>query len=164
MVENEIKKTGHSYNEVMRAIEKLSEEEKTELFELLKLDEITYLIRNEDTVTEYCSGLVKYANKYNTLAKALPKLFKMINEPTDTVNDIVREYDKLDEDKKKEATLKLMNNSVFQKDCCEILVGDFERIVEENPTLKLLNDTLGISKWYRKNVALGIGCDHEYKV
>lgn len=58
----------------------------------------------------------------------------------------------------------MLNNSEFQKDCCEILADDFERIVEENPTLKLLNDTLGISKWYKKNIALGIGCNHEYKV
>ena len=51
----------------------------------------------------------------------------------------------------------------FQKDCGDILVKDFERIVKDNPTLKLLNDTFQITDWYKKNIALGIGCNHEYK-
>lgn len=164
MVENEIKKTGHSYSDVLKAIDKLAEEEKIELLEFLKLNEITYLMDNAESVTAYCNDLIAYTNKFIAIAKALPKLYKMVNAPTDAVNDIVCEYDKLDEDKKKETALKLMNNGAFQKDCCEILVGDVERLVNENPTLKAIDNTFNIINWYKKNVERGIGMNHKYEV
>ena len=164
MAENEIKKTGHSYSEVMRAIDKLPEEEKTELLEFLKLNEITYLMDNAESVTAYCNDLIAYTNKLIAVAKALPKVYKMVNAPTDAVDDIVCEYDKLDEDKKKETALKLMNNGAFQKDCCEILVGDVERLVNENPTLKAIDNSFNIIGWYKKNIERGIGMNHKYGV
>lgn len=164
MVENEIKKPIHSYSDVLKAIDKLPDDEKTELLEFLKLNEITYLMDNAESVTAYCNDLIAYTNKFIAIAKALPKLYKMVNAPTDAVDDIVSEYDKLDEDKKRETALKLMNNGAFQKDCCEILVGDVERLVNENPTLRVINDGFNIIGWYKKNVERGIGMNHKYEV
>ena len=71
MAENEIKKTGHSYSEVMRAIDKLPEEEKTELLEFLKLNEITYLMDNAESVTAYCNDLIMCALVKRQLRVAL---------------------------------------------------------------------------------------------
>lgn len=164
MEANETKKPIHSYSEVMRAIDKLPEEEKTELLEFLKLNEITYLLESAESVTAYCNDLIAYTNKLIAVAKALPNVYKMVNAPTDAVDDIVCEYDKLDEDKKKETALKLMNNGAFQKDCCEILVGDVERLVNENPTLKAIDNSFNIIGWYKKNIERGIGMNHKYEV
>lgn len=164
MAENEIKKPAHSYSDILKAIDKLPEEEKAELLNLLKLNEITYLLESAESVSEYCQRLIAYADMNLAVAKALPKLYKMVNAPTDAVDDIVREYDKLDEDKKKETALKLMNNGAFQKDCCEILVGDVERLINENPTLKAIDNTFNIINWYKKNLKRGIGMNHKYEV
>jgi len=159
------KKTNNSFYKILKGLEKLTEEDREILLKSMDINGISKVIESKETIKMYMDESEKYINLCTQLRNVLPKLFDLVNTNTnDETEIIVEEFDKLNEKQKKEVTLKLMNNSAFQKDCCEILAGDFERIVNENPTLKLLNDTLGISKWYRKNIALGIGCDHEYKV
>lgn len=164
MVKNEIKKTAHSYSEVMRAIDKLSEEEKNVVLGFLKVNEIKILLDDKDAFIQYCNEWTVYANRLTLFINSMKKLYEMIDMPTDTVDEIVCDYNKLDEDKKKEITLKLMNNGTFQKDCCKILVGDMERLVKESPTLKNINDTFNIVGWYKRNVERGIGMNHKYEV
>ena len=164
MADKETNKPVLSYEEVMKAISKLDDEEKDIVLKQLNLNELAYVLEERSVMKEYCKKLEDIARKSDVMKKAMLKLCVYVNTPTDEAEDAVREYEKLDRDKKKETALKLLNNSDFQKDCCDILVKYFERIVEENPTLKLLNDTFNISDWYKKNIARGIGCNHEYVV
>lgn len=153
----------YTYEEILRAINKLEPNEKEAVLSLLKINEIAQLFESQQKVDECCRIAKQYVDLYSLLINSIQKLYVKVTAPTDTVEDIVCEYNDLSEDNKKNVALELLNTSTFQKDCCDILVKDFERIVKDNPTLKLLNDTFQITDWYKKNIALGIGCNHEYK-
>lgn len=79
--------------------------------------------------------------------------------------DIISEkYNILDEDEKKHIVLNLMNNPDFQKKCCEILCCDMKRCINDDATLKVLDQLFGVSKYFDRLISAGIGCDHEYRI
>ena len=154
----------HIYDVVLKAITKLPDEEKEALLNLMTINNLVSLIVSQENLNEYVDNVLRVLDQYSLLVKALADICNIMNETMDGVSDLVCDYDKLDADKKKEATLKLMNNSAFQKDCCEILVGDMERIVNEDATVKAFNDMFNITGWYKKLIKQGIGMDHHYEV
>lgn len=153
----------HIYDVVLKAITKLPDEEKEALLNLMTINNLVSLIVSQENLNEYVDNVLRVLDQYSLLVKALSDICNIMNDTMDGVSDLVCDYDKLDADKKKEATLKLMNNADFQKDCCEILVGDMERIVNEDSTVKAINDVFNITGWYKKLIKQGIGLNHEYK-
>ena len=79
----------------------------------------------------------------------------------DTISE---KYDALDDDEKKYIVLNLMNNPDFQKKCCEILCRDMKRCINDDATLKALDQLFGVSKYFDRLISAGIGCDHEYRI
>lgn len=153
----------HIYDVVLKAITKLPDEEKEVLLDLMTINNLVGLLVSQENLKEYVNSIDIVLKRYSLLVKALADICNIMNETIDGVSDLVCDYDKLDAGKKKEATLKLMNNSAFQKDCCEILVGDMERIVKEDSTVKAINDVFNITGWYKKLIKQGIGINHKYK-
>lgn len=153
----------HIYDVVLKAITKLPDEEKEALLNLMTINNLVSLIVSQENLNEYVDNVLRVLDQYSLLVKSLSDICNIMNDTMDGVSDLVCDYDKLDADKKKEATLRLMNNADFQEDCCEILVGDMERIVEEDTTVKAFNDIFNITNWYKKLIKQGIGLNHEYK-
>ena len=161
---NNMTQPNHTYNEVLRAINKLSEEDKEFILKQISIHNLLQIVDSQKSMDEYCGALDIYAQAYVWLHKVVQMVYTNMNAPDNKDEDIVSDYNKLNADQKKAVTLALLNNSDFQKDCCNILVKDFERIARENPTVKALDTLLGFSKHYKKCIELGIGCDHKYEV
>ena len=98
------------------------------------------------------------------IVNTVSELHTIINTPVDSVDDMLADYDKLNERQKKETTISLLNNDVFQKDLCDILVKDMKRVISGDPTLKFWDDLLGISNYYSKCIEMNIGTNHKYEV
>ena len=80
------------------------------------------------------------------------------------MDTISENYDSLEEDEKKAVVLNLLNNADFQKKCCEIMAGDFKRLVNSDAILKAIDNLTGLSRYFDRMVRLGIGCNHKYEV
>lgn len=155
--------TTPSYNDTIRAIMKLSDAEKTVLLSYVDLNKIASVIATEENYIKSLDECTEYANTWLTIRDALTNLHRFINDSDDETDSIVENYDRLNAPQKKETALRLLNNGIFQRDCCEILVEDMERIVNDNANIKALNDVFNITGWYKKLIKQGIGLNHHYK-
>lgn len=164
MEENEVYTPVHSYDEVMRAIGKLPEEEKNIILNQLKLAELASLLDSAEKVKEYLEMIQNYINIWTTMCNAICSLYKLVNTPDSATDNLMTDYDKLDGAQKKETALRLLNNSIFQTDCCDILIKDVEKAIENDSTLKALDNLFGITKYFKRCVRLGIGTNHRYEV
>lgn len=164
MTENETYMPVHSYDEVMKAVEKLPEEEKEIILFQMNIPQLAVLLDSAEKVEEYKESLQKYINVCIIAMNAISKLYDLVNAPDNAVADAIEGYSKLDSMQQKETALRLLNNSVFQRDCCDILISDMERVTESDSTLKALDSLLGLVKYFKKCIRLGIGTDHKYEV
>lgn len=164
MEENKEYTPVHSYDEVMRAVEKLPEEEKNIILDQLKLTELASVLDSAEKVKEYLEIIQNYINILSAMSNAICNLYKIVNTPDSASDNVMTDYDKLDDTQKKEITLRLLNNSIFQTDCCDILIKDMEKAIENDSTLKALDNLLGITKYFKQCIRLGIGTDHRYEV
>lgn len=164
MEENKENTKTLSYDDIMRAIMKLPDKEKNVILTYFDLNKIASAISTEERFKRSMEECVEYANTWVTVSNALLKLYGIINFPDSATDDIVGDYERLDAPQKKETALKLLNNGDFQRDCCDILVDDMKRIVENDSTLKALDNLFGIIKHFKSYVRLGIGTDHKYEV
>lgn len=147
----------HVYDLLMRAIMRLPNNEKEFLMEQFTIPQLTYLFSEKEHVNDYIN---KTVNLLNVIKNLNDNIVKCMNEG----DDIASDYNKLNDDEKKEAALKLLNNEDFQKNCCEILVSDMERIVNTDSTAKAINDVFNLTGIYKKLIEQGIGTDHHYEV
>lgn len=152
----------HIYDVIMRAVTKLPDKEKEVLMSQMTINQLASLLTSKEKLEQYTQNLVDTLDWFTVLTNAITSICKAMSESIDGVEDIISDFDKLSSDKKKEATLKLMNNSAFQKDCCEILVGDMERIFNEDANFKAFNDIFNITEWCKKMIKQGIGLNHKY--
>lgn len=164
MEENTSTNTIHIYDVVMRAVSKLPDVEKETLMNQLTIQQLTNLLVSQDNMNAYIQSIIDTINVYNSLTSALTKVCNALNGCIDGVDDIVCDYDKLGADKKKEAALKLLNNAEFQKNCCEIMVSDMERIAKTDVNVKAINDVFNITGWCKNLIKRGIGMNHKYEV
>lgn len=153
----------HIYDLVMKAVTKLSDKEKEVLLSQMTINQLASLLTSKEKLEQYTQNLVDTLDWFTVLTNAITSICKDMSESIDGVDDFINDYDKLSSKKKKEATLKLMNNCAFQKDCCEILVGDMERIVKEDANFKAFNDMFNITGWYKNLIKRGIGLNHHYE-
>lgn len=164
MTENNTNTHIHSCDEVMKAIEKLPEEEKEVILFQMNIPQLAVLLDSAEKVEEYKETLQKYIDVCTIIMDAISKLYELVNAPEDAVNDVIEDYSKLDSTQKKETALRLLNNNVFQRDCCDILIKDMERVTESDSTLKALDNLFGLVKYFKNCIRLGIGTDHKYEV
>lgn len=154
----------HLYDVIMRAIIRLPEKEKETLMDQLTIPQITYLLISKENMDEYVKKILDLLETLTNLLSAISKLSDNVTNCIDGVDDIVGDYNNLNADEKKEAALKLLNNGDFQKNCCEILVGDMERIAKTDVNVKAINDVFNITGWCKNLIKRGIGMNHKYEV
>lgn len=164
MTENTNANSALTYSEVIRAIEKLTEEEKQIIFSMLSVNDLTTLLSSQENIDFYIGEARKCVNRINKVICGIAKLHKHVNNLTNDTDYIVGNYEKLTDDQKKEIALRLLNNGEFQKDCCEILVSDMERIAKSDATVKAINDVFNITGWCKNLIKQGIGMNHHYEV
>lgn len=164
MTENTNTNSALTYDEVIRAVDKLTEEEKQNIFSILSVSDLTTLLSSTENIKFYIGEAHKCVNRINSVICSISKLHKYVNNLTSNADYIVEDYEKLTDDQKKEITLRLLNNGEFQKDCCEILVSDMERIAKSDETVKAINDVFNITGWFKTLIKQGIGMNHKYEV
>jgi hypothetical protein len=164
MTENETEKT-YTNDEVLKAISRLGDEQQQIIISSFSVDNIKMVCSNKANLNACKEALIEKANISIKIADAITELYNNLNNPSvASCADIMGDYDKLNEEKKKELALGLLNNGTFQRDCCEILIADMERIITENPTLKNLDNIFNLTGFYQKCLRDGIGLNHTYIV
>ena len=129
--ETNMNNSTHIYDVVLKAITKLPDEEKEALLNLMTINNLVSLIISQENLKEYVDNVSNVLDKYSVLVKALADICNIMNDTMDGVSDLVCDYDKLDADKKKEATLKLMNNAENLKVLKDIVGSEqFSVIIE----------------------------------
>ena len=94
MEENKEYTPVHSYDEVMRAVEKLPEEEKSIILDQLKLTELASVLDSAEKVKEYLEIIQNYINILSTMSNAICDLYKLVNAPESVTDDMLSDYDK----------------------------------------------------------------------
>lgn len=164
MTENTNANSALTYSEVIRAVERLTEEEKQIILNMTNIEQLSLLMTSKEAVDDYKKLLEEHIRTCHVATGAMSKLYEYVNNLTNYTDFIVGNYKKLTDDQKKEIALKLLNNGEFQKDCCEILVSDMERIAKSDATVKAINDVFNITGWCKNLIKQGIGMNHHYEV
>ena len=162
--ENEMMKSNHSYGDVIKAVDQLPENNKQLLLSKMSIPQLVELLNSAEKFDEYRTTVETYINVMVFIVNTVSELHTIINTPVDSVDNILADYEKLNERQKKETTLSLLNNDVFQKDVCDILVKDMKRVISGDPTLKFWDDLLGISNYFSRCIEINIGTNHKYEV
>ena len=155
----------YTYDEYLQtlfgALQTLTDEEKDSLLTNLKPSEIFAFLTMEEKekIDEYIVELRKTILSYLKFHNAICKLLKI-----DLLEDktIVEMYRELDADKKFESALDLMNEPDFQKDCSQILINDYKRLVKSDSFIGALDKLLNVSGCFERLLEQGIGCNHKY--
>lgn len=163
MKNNEVRE--YTNSDVLKVLGKMTENEAGILLTFTNVPELRNMLNDKEKYNEYISNVTLIADCYKLFADEMARFRDrvddlLIDEPKEFSSD----YDKLSEIEKKQTALEMLNNKNFQKNCCDIIVSDYERIVAEDPTCNALDKLLGISKYFRKCIETGLGCDHKYEV
>lgn len=166
MENNEVKEVKEYTNgDVLKVLGKMTEEEAGILLAFTNVLEIRNMLNDKEKYDEYLSNVTLISYYYKLFADEMARFRDRVDALlTDEPKDFSSDYDKLSEIEKKQTALEMLNNKDFQKNCCDIIVGDYERIVAEDPTCNALDKLLGIGKYLRKCIETGLGCDHKYEV
>lgn len=78
MIENEINKPIYSYSKVLKVIDKLTEDEKSALLGLVKVDEIAHVLSNKGLAMDYSNRIAARVNEWILAANSIKKLIKLI--------------------------------------------------------------------------------------
>lgn len=163
MKNNEVKE--YTNGDVLKVLGKMTEEEAGILLTFTNVPEIRNMLNDKEKYDEYLSNVTLIADCYKLFADEMARFRDRVdNLLADEPKDFSSDYDKLSEIEKKQTALEMLNNKDFQKNCCDIIVGDYERIVAEDPTCNALDKLFGIGKYLRKCIETGLGCDHKYEV
>lgn len=160
MEKNELKKYG--YDEILKVIDRLSEEEKAPLLANLKVSEICALLNSPNHIDKYLLDTECHAYSLLSMVESMRKLNQMSRDVDYTAEDYLADYDKFSEETRKKVVLDLLNNHDFQRKCVDVIVKDYERVVKSDATVAAIDSLFGVSKYFRKCVETGLGCDHKY--
>lgn len=166
MENNETKEVREYTNEdVFKVIGKLPKDYQDILLTHLTISDIRKVVNSKKDFEEYYSSYLYYGCCCQLIANTLKEIYETIESKLEEdAKDFSADYDKLSDFEKKQTALEMLNNKDFQKNCCEIMVGDYERIVSEDPTCKAIDKLFGLWKYFRKCIETGLGCDHKYMV
>lgn len=71
----------YTYEEILKAINKLEPNEKEAVLSLLKINEIAQLFESQQKVDEYCSMMKQCADLYSRLCNTIQKLYVNVTTP-----------------------------------------------------------------------------------
>lgn len=165
MVDKETVQEGRfSYDDVFKMFNRLSKDEKS-ILSNLHIEDV-YLLLNADgeSFQTHINTVVSNIQLHIKYVHALLKLREMTFDVSGKDCDITNEYKNLSEKDKLKVALSLLNTETFQKDCSKILLNDFKKFIEIDPTIKALDQLLGIEKYLDYCIQSGIGCNHKYEV
>ncbi len=152
----------YNCSDILKAALQLKEDEREALFQFYTVPNVAEILNGN--VYESCRYIIEHAEKLIKAAGAIRQIYKLLNTNIFVEKEFSSNYDGLSEDKRKKVVLELMNNFDFQRNCVEVMVKDYERIVQSNNTLSAIDNLLGIGKYFKDCVKTGIGCDHIYEV
>jgi len=162
-VKEEVKE--YTNGDVLKVINKLPEYARDILLTCTNISDIRKALNKEFDFQSYYENLMLLADYYKVTAETLKRIMENVDSMLmDEPRSFSSDYDHLSDAEKKNTALELLNNSDFQKNCCDILVKDFHRIVKEDSFLSALDNLLGLGKYYDKCIRAGIGCNHKYQI
>lgn len=159
-----------TYEDVFNALNSMDEEKRAFLLEKVTVSSLLSGLNSEEGGEEAIKEIDDCIAQWQLLESYLLELKTRLvtgeyNATSVVDKDTISEkYDDLKEDDKKYVVLNLMNNPDFQKKCCEILCSDMKRCINDDATLKALDQLFGVSKYFDRLISAGIGCDHEYRI
>lgn len=156
----------YTNEDVLKVLRKLPEFERDSLLTIFTVSDIRKLLnKSAKEYEQWNNEMNTLVEHYAMMLKTVELLYKGIDAMLlDDEKCFSSDYDKLTDEHRKRVALELLNNNDFQKNCCEILVKDYKRIVKSNDLLTVLDSVLGLGKYYEKCIQTGFGCDHKYEV
>lgn len=158
-----------TYEDIFNALNSMDAEKEFFLLENIN-DSMLYALNSEGRFDQKLKEIDNHIAQWQLLESYLLELKTRLvtgeyNAASAIDKDTISEkYDDLKENDKKYVVLTLMNNPDFQKKCCEILCCDMKRCINDDATLKALDQLFGVSKYFDRLISAGIGCDHEYRI
>ena len=160
----------YTYEDVFNVLNSMDEEKRDFLLEKINISSMLCALNSEDcfdqAIKEFDDCIAQWQLLEAYLAELKTKLVTGECNVVGVMNkDTVSEkYNQLKDDDKRHVVLNLMNNPDFQKKCCEILCSDMKRCINDDATLKALDQLFGVSKYFDRLISAGIGCDHKYRI
>ena len=131
-----------TYSEIMKAINKLPEEEKEILLKSLKMEEIKNVIGSKELTEQYSHNLLEAATFYVTMTNIVQKLSNYISNPDNEVDAMMTTYTGLDDNQKKEVAFNLLCKTEFLSNAREFIQDGFNQWNHIRPEIKATTDGL----------------------
>lgn len=128
--------------EVLKAVERLPEEEKEMILNFMKVDELRNILNTSESADKYSMDLLAFARVYASISDIIQKLSRHITNPESEVDVIMEKYSELDDVEKKNIALNMLGQKEFLKDGREILQEEFDKWEKMNPRTKILSKSL----------------------
>lgn len=128
--------------EVLKAVERLPEEEKEMILNFMKVDELRNILNTSESADKYRMDLLAFARVYASISDIIQKLSRHITNPESEVDVMMKKYSELDDTEKKNIALNMLGQKEFLKDGREILQEEFDKWEKMNPRTKILSKSL----------------------
>lgn len=137
IVENKI-----TYSEIMKAVDKLPEEEKETILKFLKVEDIRYVLESKELTEQYSHNLLEAATFYVTMTNIVQKLSNYLSNPDNEVEAVMTTYNGLDDAEKKEVAFNLLCQNEFLSNAREFIQDGFSKWAHIKPEIKETTDGL----------------------
>ena len=131
-----------TYSEIMKAVDKLPEEEKEMILKFLKVEEIKYVLESKELTEQYSHNLLEAATFYVTMTGIVQKLSDYISNPDNEVEAVMTTYNGLDDAEKKEVAFNLLCKNEFLSNAREFIQDGFDKWTHVRPEIKATTDGL----------------------
>lgn len=131
-----------TYSEILKAVNRLPEEEKEMILNFMKVDELRNILNTSESADKYSMDLLAFARIYASISDIIQKLSRYITNPESEVDVMMKKYSELDDVEKKNIALNMLGQKEFLKDGREILQEEFDKWEKMNPRTKILSKSL----------------------
>lgn len=131
-----------TYSEILKAVDKLPEEEKEMILNFMKVEELRNILNTCESADKYSMDLLAFARFYAFIADVIQRLSGIIRNPESEVDVIMKEYDSLGVAEKKEIATNLLCRNEFLENAHEYIRDGFNKWTNINPNLKALTGGL----------------------
>ena len=125
-IEVKVKEKEIGYDEVFKAVERLTQQEKDILLGFLKMEEIKNILSSKENMDNYKKKLLEVANFYLVISELMQKVDDYMKNPKKETDVVMETYNSLNDAEKKEIALDMISNKAFLENSCEILQSDFD--------------------------------------
>lgn len=131
-----------TYGEILKAVDKLPEEEKDMILNFMKVEELRNILNTTESADKYSMDLLAFARFYASISDIIQRLSRYIRNPESEVDVMMREYDSLGVAEKKEIATNLLCRNEFLENAHEYIRDGFNKWAKINPNLKALTGGL----------------------